>query len=114
MIPVALFFAGALLCNSIPHLISGLCGTPFPTPFAKPRGIGESSPLVNFLWGSVNLLAGIALLAAHPVAIGLDPDFGALLAGFLALGSAMSVHFGKVRRTKQDAGVPPHPVQPVG
>jgi hypothetical protein len=46
---VALFFAGAFLCNSIPHLTKGLQGEPFPSPFAKPPGKGNSSPLVNFL-----------------------------------------------------------------
>ena len=48
---VAAFFAGAFLCNCIPHLDCGLRGAPFPTPFAKPRGIGDSSPLINVLWG---------------------------------------------------------------
>jgi len=37
-----IFFAGAFLCNCIPHLCAGLQGMPFPTPFAKPRGIGKS------------------------------------------------------------------------
>jgi hypothetical protein len=61
------FFAGAFLCNCIPHLVAGLQGAPFPTPFAKPRGVGNSSPPVNFLWGSFNLPAGVALLSAPPV-----------------------------------------------
>src|ERR1700744_3680054 len=94
---VALFFAGAFLCNSIPHLAAGLQGVPFPTPFAKPRGIGNSSPPVNFLWGAFNVAAGLALIARHPVALGPKAGGVALAVGALLLGVYLSRHFGKVR-----------------
>lgn len=94
------FFAGAFLCNCIPHLACGLQGLSFPTPFAKPRGIGDSSPLVNFFWGLFNLLAGLALLTAHPVQIGLNAEFITVLAGAIALGVYISTHFAKVRAYK--------------
>jgi hypothetical protein len=55
---IASFFAGAFLCNCIPHLACGLRGETFPTPFANPRGKGPSAPIVNFLWGAFNLLVG--------------------------------------------------------
>jgi hypothetical protein len=97
---VVMFFAGAFLCNSIPHLASGLRGEPFPTPFAKPRGVGLSSPFVNFLWGSFNVVVGIALLSSRPVVTVHDPHFIALIAGALAIGTYLSLHFGKVRREK--------------
>jgi hypothetical protein len=97
---VITFFAGAFLCNSIPHLASGLRGEPFPTPFAKPRGVGHSSPFVNFLWGSFNVAVGIALLSDRPVVAQLDPHFIATIAGALAIGTYLSLHFGKVRREK--------------
>lgn len=45
------FGAGLFLCNCLPHLAAGLQGQPFPSPFSKPRGVGNSSPLVNVLWG---------------------------------------------------------------
>ncbi|MEJ0066167.1 MAG: hypothetical protein WDM85_12710 [Caulobacteraceae bacterium] len=54
--------AGAFLCNSIPHLAAGLRGEVFPTPFAKPRGKGPSSALVNFYWGAANLALGLFIL----------------------------------------------------
>jgi hypothetical protein len=95
---VVMFLAGAFLCNSIPHLASGLRGEPFPTPFAKPRGVGLSSPFVNFLWGSFNVVVGIALLSARPVVAVLDPHFIAVIAGAVAIGTYLSLHFGKVRR----------------
>ena len=94
---VAVFFAGALLCNSLPHLACGLSGTPFPTPFAQPHGVGNSSPVVNFLWGAGNFFGGLYLLAVHPVTVGPNVDFLVLLAGVLLLGWYTSVHFGRVR-----------------
>lgn len=97
---VALFFAGAFLLNCIPHIAAGTLGQECPTPFARPRGIGFSSPLVNFAWGTVNLVAGIVLLARHPVPDVFSPEAGALLAGFLLLGLHLSRHFGKVREGK--------------
>jgi len=41
----------------------GTCrGRPFPSPFANPPGKGMSSPLVNVLWGAVNVAVAYALL----------------------------------------------------
>ena len=97
---VALFFAGGFLCNCIPHLVCGLQGAPFPSPFAKPPGKGDSSPLVNFLWGFFNLLVGSFLLSRNPVEFGLNSDFITLVIGALVIGIFSSLHFGKVQRDK--------------
>lgn len=97
---VAAFFAGAFLCNCIPHLVAGLLGMPFPSPFAKPHGVGDSSPVVNFLWGFFNLVVGLYLLSRHPVALEFAPNLLALLAGVLALGYFCASHFGKVWKDK--------------
>jgi hypothetical protein len=97
---IALFFAGAFLCNSVPHLIAGVSGMPFPSPFATPHGVGDSPPLVNFWWGAANLLVGLYLLQRHPVPVELSVDFITFLAGVLALGTFASLHFGKVRSAK--------------
>ena len=59
---VSYFFGGAFLSNSLPHLINGISGMPFQSPFAKPPGEGLSSALVNVLWGFVNLVAAWLLL----------------------------------------------------
>ena len=97
MIYALLVFSGALLCNCIPHLAAGLQGVPFPTPFAKPRGIGKSSPFMNFAWGASNLIAGIIIILTRLTLQ--DPVLGflALTAGFLAAGAYVSLHFSKVR-----------------
>lgn len=59
---LGLFFAGMLLCNALPHLLAGLQGDRFYTPWARPRGVGMSSALENVLWGSANLLASVFLI----------------------------------------------------
>ena len=96
MIWVAWFFAGAFLCNSLPHLAAGLQGRPFPSPFAKPRGVGNSSPLVNVLWGMFNVVVGLVLLSLQPVSIGLNAPFIIVIAGALAIGVYLALHFGRV------------------
>jgi hypothetical protein len=93
------FFTGVFLCNSIPHLVAGLQGQPFPTPFSKPRGVADSPPLLNILWGFINLTVGLSLLAVAPVSIGLNLAFVSVLLGAAALGSYVAVHFGKCRAT---------------
>ncbi len=95
-----LVLAGALLCNCIPHLASGLRGEAFPTPFADPPGKGLSSPLLNFLWGAANLSLGLYLL---PWLDAVDPRFGrlAVAAGFVAIGVYLSRHFGRVRAERE-------------
>jgi hypothetical protein len=95
-----IFFAGAFLCNCIPHLASGLRGVPFPTPFAEPRGVGDSSPIANFLWGMFNFLIGVYLLSRHPLTVELNPSFITLVIRALAMGTYLSLHFGKVWRDK--------------
>jgi hypothetical protein len=92
------FFAGVFICNCIPHLAAGLRGEAFPTPFASPPGRGLSSPLVNFLWGTINAVIGVALLAFRPIVLRINLETGSFLIGFILLGILLSVHFGKVRR----------------
>jgi hypothetical protein len=75
------FWGGAFLSNATPHLVSGVMGRPFQTPFAKPPGQGFSSSIVNVLWGFANLAAGYLLIFrvgafdphdnAHIIALGL-------------------------------------------
>ena len=59
---LAYFFGGAFLANAIPHLVSGITGHPFQSPFASPPGQGLSSATVNVLWGSFNLVIGYLLI----------------------------------------------------
>ncbi len=90
-------FAGAFLCNSIPHLAAGLRGEPFPSPFAKPPGKGLSSPLTNTLWGSLNFFLGWWCLHAAPIDFGQNLSFVLFAVGFVGLGCLTATHFGHVR-----------------
>lgn len=91
------FAAGALLCNSIPHLAAGLRGELFPSPFASPPGIGNSRPVANVFWGWCNAVAGLALLGYAPVTIGLNPGVFCVAMGALIGGSLVARHFERVR-----------------
>ncbi len=95
---LAAFFTGAFLVNSIPHLASGLQGMPFPTPFATPRGVGNSPPLVNFLWGFFNAVVGGCLLTRSALGWVWSAELLTALFGALLMGLYLSLHFGKVRQ----------------
>jgi hypothetical protein len=58
----AYFFGGAFLANAVPHLVSGMMGRPFQSPFAKPPGQGLSSSTVNAVWGFFNLVVSYLLV----------------------------------------------------
>ena len=90
------FLAGSLLCNFIPHLVAGLQGSRFPTPFARFHGSRVSSPVTNVLWGSLNLAGGVALLRAFPVTLELSAPLFAFGLGFLSLGVFLAWFFNRV------------------
>jgi len=93
---VSYFFAGAFLSNALPHLVNGVSGAPFQSPFATPPGQGLSSSLVNVLWGFANLVVGYLLAlrvgdfrlrkTSHAVPFG---------AGFLAIALLSAHAFGR-------------------
>jgi hypothetical protein len=95
------FLGGAFLANGVPHFVQGTSGNPFPSPFSKPPGRGDSSPLTNALWGFANLLAGALLLHFFwPVGCAAWAGRGAVGLGVLLMAVQSSVHFGKVRSGK--------------
>ncbi len=57
------FWGGAFLANTLPHLIAGVQGSPFQSPFASPPGVGLSSATTNVAWGLLNLVIAYLLLA---------------------------------------------------
>ena len=59
---VSYFFGGIFLANAVPHLVSGMMGRPFQSPFAKPPGEGLSSSTVNVFWGFFNAVVGYLLV----------------------------------------------------
>lgn len=95
---LAYFFAGVFLANGVPHFVNGISGKRFQSPFASPPGVGESSPLVNVIWGLANLLIGFVLIfGVGDFSFGLN--LSALMAalGALITSLALARHFGRVR-----------------
>jgi hypothetical protein len=94
---VAYFFGGAFFANAVPHFTNGASGRTFPSPFSTPPGQGPSSPTVNVLWGTVNLVIGYLLVArvgnvnlrngAHATTFGL---------GWVAMAVMLSRAFGAI------------------
>src|SRR5260370_32265991 len=102
---IAWLFAGAFLANAIPHVVQGISGNRFQTPFASPRGVGESSAIVNVIWGFANFAIGGVLLHLF-LPPQLPPPWSlcaAALIGALAMALWLANHFGKVRNAA------PHP-----
>ncbi|AFQ50704.1 hypothetical protein [Burkholderia cepacia] len=92
---VSYFFGGVFLANAVPHLVSGLRGEPFQTPFANPPGRGLSSSTVNVVWGVVNLAIGYVLLRrVGAFDLARTADAAALGLGVLAIGLFLARHFG--------------------
>jgi len=95
---LAHFAAGLFLANGVPHFVSGISGHRFQSPFASPPGVGESSPLVNVIWGMVNFVIGhILLYGIGNFNNGLNMDTLAVGLGILVASVTLARHFGGVR-----------------
>lgn len=94
---VVYFFGGAFLVNAVPHFINGVSGRPFPTPFASPPGRGQSSPVVNVLWGTFNLAIGYLLvLRVGEFHVRQTPDVLIVGAGGLLMAVMLSRAFRRI------------------
>jgi hypothetical protein len=94
---VSYFFGGAFVTNAVPHFVSGMMGRPFPSPFAKPPGKGLSSPVVNALWGFLNVAIGYALTCrVGNFDLHTTPDVVAWGLGSLLMSVMTARHFGRV------------------
>jgi hypothetical protein len=90
---IAAFFSGAFLANAVPHFIHGVSGDPFPSPFANPPGKGLSSPMVNVLWGCLNLVIGYLLLRVSKTSVQNKISMFVLFLGILAMSVQLSIVF---------------------
>ena len=94
-------------CNSSPDCFwptasrisfRGSAATGSRRPFASPPGVGESSPVVNVLWGFLNLAIGFALLFAFaPKGRGRRARMGVRGARRALIALFCAWHFGRVR-----------------
>jgi len=96
---IACFFAGMFLANVVPHFVHGISGDRFPTPFARPRGKGLSSPTVNVVWALFNLVVGYILFRVGRVASGGDSALVIFFAGIVVMSTVLSVRFAR-KQTK--------------
>lgn len=95
---IAHFFAGFFLVNGVPHFVQGISGNSFQSPFARPPGVGESSAVVNVLWGFTNFVIGYVLLfEIGAFSVGLNIDTLITGAGALLTSIALAWHFARVR-----------------
>jgi hypothetical protein len=93
---VSYFFGGVFLANAVPHLVSGMLGRAFQSPFAKPPGQGLSSATVNVLWGFANFVLGYVLvLRVGQFDVRSTQDVVGVGAGVLVIGVFSARHFGQ-------------------
>jgi hypothetical protein len=92
----AYFFGGAFLTNAIPHVVAGMMGEAFQTPFAKPPGQGLSTSTVNILWGFFNVLVGYLLVCrVGEFDLRNASDVAALGLGGVLIGLMLARRFGR-------------------
>lgn len=95
---LAYFFAGVFLANGVPHFVHGISGKKFQSPFASPPAVGESSPLVNVIWGLVNFTIGYALIyGVGDFTFGFSPAVLMVGLGTIVAAVALAFYFGRVR-----------------
>jgi hypothetical protein len=93
---ISYFFGGAFISNALPHLVSGVTGRPFQTPFAKPPGRGLSSSTVNVLWSFFNILVSYFLICrVGEFSLRSAADASVLGLGFLLTGLMSARNFGR-------------------
>jgi hypothetical protein len=102
------FVAGLFLANGVPHFVQGISGHAFQSPFASPPGVGESSPVVNVLWGFLNLVIGFALLFAFaPKGADVIVEWAFVALGALIMAVFLARHFGRLRSPRVTPRAPP-------
>ena len=94
---VSYFFGGAFLANTLPHLLNGVSGNAFQSPFASPPGVGLSSATVNVWWGLFNLAVAYLLVCrVGRFELRRTPHVVVLGAGFIIMSLMLAHTFGKL------------------
>jgi hypothetical protein len=94
---ISYFFGGAFLVNAIQHIVSGVLGRAFQTPFAKPPGKGFSSSSVNVLWGFFNVMVAYLLIVqVGDFNLRSLPDVLAMGTGSFLIALFSAYNFGKL------------------
>ena len=107
---VAYFFGGVFLVNSVPHFTNGVSGRRFPTIFSSLLGKKQSSPRVNVLYGTFNLVIGCVLVGRvgefhlHQTSQALALGAGGLLMGIMLAGLFERISGGQTGSESDRAG----------
>ena len=92
------FVSGLILANGVPHFVQGISGHRFQSPFASPPGVGESSAIVNVLWGFANIALGFLVLWSFaPKGADVVAEWIAVGLGVLVAALFLARRFGAVR-----------------
>ena len=95
---LAYFFAGVFFANGLPHVMHGISGKKFPTPFTKPMVKGKSSPVLNVIWGVVNFFIGYVLFfGVGRFEFGFSLAAFMLILGGIVMSVTLSLIFGHMR-----------------
>jgi len=94
---LAYFFGGVFFANTIPHLVNGISGRPFQSPFSSPPGRGLSSSVLNALWAVINLvIAYLLVLRVGTFDLRDNADIIVFGIGFALMAIALSRAFGRL------------------
>ncbi|HKF47259.1 MAG TPA: hypothetical protein VKB38_07860 [Terracidiphilus sp.] len=94
---ISWFCGGTFLANAVPHIVNGISGRAFQSPFASPPGRGLSSSMVNVVWGFFNAAVAWLLIfrvGAFEFHSALDVAVAGL--GFLLTSMALARGFGRL------------------
>ena len=96
MKPIALFLAGLLFANGIPHFINGISGKNFHNPTLHRFFPNVPSPLFNVIWGLLNFgLVIFFLTQAAVFTIPLSGEAVLFAAGFTFAAIGLSIFFNR-------------------
>jgi hypothetical protein len=87
-------FGGVFFANTIPHLVNGISGRPFQSPFSSPPGRGLSSSLLNVFWGHLRI-GYLLVLRVGTFDVRDNGDIIAIGVGFALMAIALSRAFGR-------------------
>ncbi len=88
------FVFGFFATNSLPHIIPGVHGKPFYSPFASPPAKGKSSAVVNVLWGFFNIVVAYILFVATEINLRDVAQGVGFLLGILITSLILAITFG--------------------
>lgn len=83
----------ALVINAVPHGLAEVVGKPFPSPFAKPPGVGLSGRVPNLVWSAANAAAGVALLRGRDGSV---RERAVVAVSGVLTAAALTAYFGKL------------------